>query len=284
MRRDVGAIAGEIGDRNAFRPDALAAAERYLAGRLADDGYAVERQAFVVHGIEVANLIAELPGTARRAPTMIVGAHYDSHRGCPAANDNASGCAAVLALARVFAGKPREQTIRFVLFTNEEQPFFWTRDMGSLVYARSLRERGESVSSMLCIETIGCYSDERGSQRYPPPFNLLYPSEGNFIAFVGNRASRSLVRRCVESFRSHTAFPAEGAALSMIVPRVGSSDHWAFWKQGYPAVMVTDTAPYRYRHYHKPSDTPEKLDYDRMARVTAGLERVIAELASDTTV
>jgi Zn-dependent M28 family amino/carboxypeptidase len=132
---------------------------------------------------------------------------------------------------------------------------------------------------MLSLETIGYYRDERGSQMYPPPFSLFYPSEANFIAFVGNVSSRALVLRCLATFRREVKFPSEGAALPGFITGIGWSDHWSFWKAGYPAAMVTDTALFRYPYYHSPEDTPEKLDYDRMARVVAGLERVARDLA-----
>jgi Zn-dependent M28 family amino/carboxypeptidase len=202
-------------------------------------------------------------------------------RGSPGANDNASGAAAVLALARRFADRPQARTIRFVLFVNEEPPLFWTDQMGSLVYAREAKQRGDDIVAMLSLETMGCFLDEPGSQRYPPPFGMFYPDEGNFIAFVGMSSSGPLVERAVGAFRGACRFPSEGAALPSLVPRVGSSDHWSFWKQGYPALMVTDTAPYRYRHYHKPTDTPDKLDYERLARVVEGLDAVIRVIASD---
>ena len=280
LRRNVETLASGIGKRNVSHPEGLARAEKYLADGLAAAGYTVERQTYIVAGVPCTNLIAEIPGNREPGRIVVVGAHYDSVHECPAANDNGSGVAATLALARLFAGKPGALTLRFVLFVNEEPPYFWTSNMGSLVYARACKARGEDIASMLSLETMGCYSDEPGSQRYPPPFSLRYPSEGNFIAFVGNYASRVLVRRCVSSFRTHAQFPSEGAALTMLVPRIGSSDHWSFWKQGYPAVMVTDTAPYRYRHYHKLTDTPEKIDYERLARVVEGLRGVVADLSS----
>ena len=150
--------------------------------------------------------------------------------------------------------------------------------MGSLVYALACRQRRENVVAMISLETIGYFDDAKGSQSYPPPFSLFYPSTGNFIAFVGNYSSRRLVRRSVASFRRHTEFPSEGAALPSFIPGVGWSDQWAFWQAGYPALMVTDTAPFRYPDYHRPSDTPDKIDHERMARVVDGLEAVVREL------
>ena len=171
------------------------------------------------------------------------------------------------------------RTVRFVLFANEEPPFFQTADMGSLVYAKRCRQRGENIVAMLSVETIGYYSERPGSQQYPPPMGLLYPSTGDFIGFVGNVKSRHLVRELVGSFRRHAQFPSEGAALPGSMTGVSWSDQWAFWQEGYPAVMVTDTAPFRYPYYHHPADTPDRLDYERMARVVDGLRAVLVDLA-----
>jgi hypothetical protein len=150
--------------------------------------------------------------------------------------------------------------------------------MGSLRYARRARERGEPVVAMLSLETIGYFSDEEGSQRYPFPFSLFYPSRGNFLAFVGNLASRDLVQRVVGSFRLHSPLPSEALAAPGWIAGIGWSDHWSFWRLGYPAVMITDTALFRYRHYHKPTDTPDKVDYEKLARITLGLEQTIRDL------
>ena len=133
---------------------------------------------------------------------------------------------------------------------------------------------------MLTPETIGCYSDKKGSQSYPFPLSLYYPSEGNFIAFVSNTTSKELTKRCVKTFRENVQFPSFGVCVPMIVPRIGSSDHWSFWKMGYPALMITDTAPYRYRYYHTASDNLENLDFGKMARVVDGLKYVIKNLAN----
>jgi Zn-dependent M28 family amino/carboxypeptidase len=199
--------------------------------------------------------------------------------GAPGANDNGTGVAAMLALARRFSGQKPRRTLRFVAFANEEPPHFQTAEMGSVVYAQRSRERSENVVAMLSLETLGYYDDAQGSQVYPPPIGLFYPSTGNFVGFVSNVSSRKLLRDVVGDFRSHTRFPSEGAALPAVIPGVGWSDHWAFWQAGYPALMVTDTAPFRYPHYHTGADTPDKIDYERLARVVAGLERSIRRLA-----
>jgi Zn-dependent M28 family amino/carboxypeptidase len=209
-----------------------------------------------------------------------VGAHYDSVVGSPGANDNASGVAGLLALARRFAGKPRGQTLRFVAFVNEEPPYFQTEEMGSLVYAKRCQARGDNISAMVSLETIGYFSDAPGSQKYPSAgLGFFYPSKGNFIGFVGNTRSRALLRSAVSAFKKERKLPCEGASLPAVIPGIGWSDQWSFWQCGYPAIMVTDTAPFRYPHYHSSTDTPDKLDYDRFALVVSGMEKVIAELA-----
>ncbi len=127
---------------------------------------------------------------------------------------------------------------------------------------------------------MGCFSDAINTQKYPFPLNLLYPNQGNFIAFVGNLQSGSLVKKSIGAFRQHSRFPSEGSALpSNWFPEVGLSDQWSFWQQGYPGIMVTDTAMLRYPHYHTSDDTSDKLDFDRFTRVVAGLENVVADLA-----
>ncbi len=279
LKRDVEAVGGRIGERSLYRYAQLMETVEFLETSLADAGYKVERQEFVVEENTCSNLAVELAGSARSEEIVVIGAHYDSVFGSPGANDNGTGVAATLALARAFRDEKPARTLRFVLFVNEEPPWFQTADMGSVVYAKACRERGDNVVAMMSLETIGCYSDEKGSQKYPGPIALCYPSAGNFIAFVGNIRSRPLVRRVVRSFRRHAKFPSEGAALPASIPGVGWSDHWSFWKQGYPALMVTDTAPFRYTHYHRSTDTPDKIDFERTARVVEGIEAVVRDLA-----
>lgn len=279
LARHVWTLAGTIGERNLWRYEALVAAARYVESTLRDLGYDVATQGFAVGGKTVENLEAVLPGVSRAEEIIVVGGHYDSVPGGPGANDNATGVAAVLELARLLAVQRLARTVRFVAFVNEEMPFFQTDGMGSWVYARRARSRGEHIVAMLSLETMGCYSDAIGSQQYPFPLGFFYPRTGNFIGFVGNTASRRLVHRSIAAFRQHTAFPSEGTAAPGWLTGVGWSDHWAFWREGYAAIMVTDTALFRYAPYHTPQDTPDKIDYDRTARVVVGLARVVAELA-----
>lgn len=287
LRRDVVALAGGPGEhaltgyRSTFFPRQLAAAAAYIDAQLEAAGFEHRREVFVERGSPAPNIEVTVRGTIRPDEIIVVGAHFDSYQGTPGADDNASGVAATLALARRFARDPRPRTIRFVFFVNEEPPAFQTPDMGSWVYAKACREAGDDIAAMLSIESVGYYSDQPGTQNYPRPLNLLYPSTGDFVAFVGGYRHRALVRRCVASFRGHAEFPSEGAALFEGVPGVGWSDHWAFWQEGYPALMVTDTAPFRNPNYHLPTDTSDTLDYERMARVVDGLAAVISDLAAD---
>jgi Zn-dependent M28 family amino/carboxypeptidase len=252
----------------------------YIRTTLSGAGYEVRLQLYEVAGKICENVEAEVRGSRRPDDIIVIGAHYDSVQGSPGANDNASGVAAMLALARAFAKATPACTLRFIAFANEEPPFFQTEYMGSRVYAKRSRERGEKIALMLSLETIGYYSDEPGSQHLLFPLNLIYPSTGNFIAFVSNVENGFLVRQLVGSFRQQAQFPSEGGALWDLIPGVGWSDHWAFWKEGFPAVMVTDTALFRYPAYHSNADRPEFVQYERMTRVVSGLHSVIAEIAN----
>lgn len=283
VRRDVEMLGGKIGRRNIFYSSGYRAAQQYIERELQTCGFDVRRQTFKVQGVECANVEVEIPGSGSRDEIIIIGAHYDSVDDSPAANDNASGVAATLALARRFGSTdaaPPVRTLRFVFFANEEPPCFMTRDMGSLVYATRSKEQRENIIAMVSLETIGYFSDQPGSQTYPiKPVGWFYPNTGNFIGFVGNYHSRSLVRAAIGTFREHAKFPSEGAALPDWIEGVSWSDQWSFWQQGYRAIMVTDTAPFRYPWYHTEQDTPDKLDYDRMARVVEGLQAVVDGLA-----
>lgn len=276
LERDVAVLATRVGVRSTATPAGLQAARVFLHDEFTRVGYEVREEVWIERGVECANVIAERRGSSE---IVLVGAHYDTALDSPGANDNGSGVAALLALSRRFASRATARTLRFAAFANEEPPCFGTTDMGSARCARGCRERGENVVAMLSLETLGCYSDDPASQRYPTPsLSWFYPSKANFIAFVGNADSADLVREVVGVFRTTTAFPSAGAALPSGIQGVDWSDHRSFWAQGYRALMVTDTAPFRYAHYHTHADTPEKLDYERTARVVEGLERALEHL------
>jgi hypothetical protein len=277
LRRHVEQLSVTIGERNLGHPKALTAAADYLAAEL---GASCKRLPYTVRKQPVENLELTLAGTSRRDEIVVIGAHYDSAPGSPGANDNGSGVAAALVLARVLGPVPRARTVRVVLFANEEPPYFQTERMGSLVYARACRAHGDRIVAMLSLETMGYYSNAPDSQHYPPLVGAFYPDRGNFIGFVANPDSRPLLLEVVERFRKHADFPSEGAALSPSLPGIGWSDHWSFWQADYPAIMVTDTATFRDPHYHTRGDTPAHLDFHSLARVVAGLEPVLRALAN----
>jgi len=278
LRSDVETLASRIGERNIWRYDSLTAAADFIEKSLTDAGYKVARQIFLADGKSCSNIIAELKGKSQPDHIVIIGAHYDSVIGSPGANDNASAVAANLALARHFKDKSPAKTIRFVFFANEEPPFFQTGQMGSQLYAKSCRDKNEHITAMLSLETIGYYTDKPNSQNYPPPFSLFYPSTGNFLGFVSNLSSRKLLHKAIASFRANCKFPSEGGAIPSFVPGISWSDHYSFWQQGYPAVMLTDTAPFRYPHYHDSSDTVDKICFNELAIVTSGIQSIINDL------
>jgi len=280
LKHDVEVLAGEIGERHMNRGRSLETARRQLGHLFADSGFASKDLGFDVDGTTVSNIEAVLEGTSKPKEIVVIGAHYDTAAGAPGADDNASGVALLFALMRAFDHKPQARTIRFVAFVNEEPPHFWNASMGSLHYAKSCKEHNDDVVAMLSLESLGYYRDEPGSQKYPPVISWFYPDRGDFVAFVGNMGSRSLVREAIGEFRKGTKFPSEGAAMPGFVSGVGWSDHWSFWQVGYPALMVTDTAPFRNPSYHTPDDKPGTLDYDRMARVATGLTAVVRKLAN----
>jgi len=287
LRANVQKLAGEIGERNMWHYPQLNAAADFIEDSFSRAGLHPRRDSYEMRGQPCHNIEAEIPGN--RPEIIVIGAHYDSVFGSPGANDNGSGVAAVLALANRFAARETDRhppermpnkTLRFVAFVNEEPPYFLSGEMGSLVYARRCKERGDKISAMISLETIGYFSDTLHSQTYPSPgLGVFYPKVGNFIGFVSNVKSRALLRRVIALFRKHAKIPSEGASLPAFIPGVSWSDQWSFWQNGYPAIMVTDTAPFRYPFYHSSSDTPDKLDYDRFTLVVSGMEKVIQELA-----
>lgn len=280
LERHVRVLAEEIGERSVDLPEAMESAARHVAAEFEKAGFAPRREPFAAAGTTFVNVIAEVAGGAKRDEIVVVGGHYDSVRGSPGANDNATGVAATLAIARRLAASKPERTLRFIAFACEEPPCFQTEEMGSLVHARGCAARGENVVAMLALETLGCYRDEEGSQTYPVRgLELVFGTRANFVAFVGPVGSRSLVRSAVRSFRDHATVPSEGAALPESVPGVGWSDHWSFARIGVPAVMATDTAIFRDSAYHTDRDLPGRVDFERLTRTTSALVRVVDALA-----
>ena len=279
LKRHVTAIASV--PHNVSHPEELEKSAAYIEGELKALGYAPQLQVYETDGKSVRNIEVVLasPSAGPDSESVVVGAHYDSAGVAPGANDNGTGVAAVLELARMLKDVPlKTKTLRLVLFVNEEPPYDRTPYMGSVRYAHMLKEHNVRVAGMMSLETLGCFSDEPGSQKYPAPFGLIFPNKANFIAFVAMPGSRNFLHDVVASFRKHTDFPTIGGTAPDQIDGIGWSDHWSFWKLGYPAVMVTDTALFRYRHYHKPTDTPDKVDFKKLARITLGLEQTVRDL------
>jgi aminopeptidase-like protein len=278
LKQHVEYLSHHIGERNLWNYDSLNAAATYIDTVFNKYTCKVNRQNFEVLDKSVCNIEAVFEGTTAAQEIIVVGAHYDTCIGSPGANDNGSGVAALLSMARLLEQKNFERTLKLVAFVNEEPPFFQSDEMGSYVYAKQARKNREKIEAMFSLETIGYYSNEKGSQKYPIPFSLFYPDQGNFIAFVSNLESAKLLKKSIKLFREHTLFPSEGAAAAQWIPGIAWSDQWAFWKMAYPAIMVTDTAPFRYPHYHLSTDLLQYIDFECLARVTHGLSNVISNL------
>src|SRR5574337_2057323 len=224
LRSHVERLAGEIGERNVFRPEALRAAADYIQEEWRSQAYQPIPHWYTVSDGPWANLEITRPGSAQRRDILLIGAHYDSVQGSPGANDNGSGVAALLELSRLFTDITPALTVRFVAFVNEEPPFFLTRRQGSVVYAKAARARGDVIRLMVSLETMGCYRDEPGSQHYPPLFRFFYPGRANFIAFVSDFRSRALMRRAAQAFRKGSDFPLEHVATFRFIPGVARSE------------------------------------------------------------
>jgi Zn-dependent M28 family amino/carboxypeptidase len=283
VRRHVDRLAGLIGPRHLSRSAAFVAAAELVERELADAGYAVERQTYLAGAQQVANIVAELPGGKKKDEIVVVGAHYDTIATTPGADDNASAVAVMLEVARRMRRLQPPRTVRFVGFACEEMPYFHTREMGSQVYAQQCRTLGERIRGMLCLEMVGYYATGPGSQEVPPAipriFHGVLPKQGDFLAAVANLRSVRLLRRFRRGFKQAVRFPLFSIALPEAIREIRFSDNSSFWDQGYPALMLTDTSFYRNPHYHMPTDTPDTLDYERMAQVTLGVVGGACEVA-----
>ncbi|CAE6514192.1 Peptidase family M28 [Nitrosomonas nitrosa] len=278
LQSHVNKLALDIGERNVYRPTALHVAADYIRTTWQQLGYEVHTQGYYAKGVWSENLEIEITGSTSPGEIILAGAHYDSVTGSPGADDNASGIAALLEIARLLSGSQPARTLRLVAFVNEEPPFFYFGAMGSKIYAQAARARNDDIRMMLSLEMLGYYSDQPGSQAYPPCLHWFYPDHGNFIGFVSNLKSRQALKKFARAFAARSDFPFETLTSPAFVPGVAWSDQISFWHAGYQAIMVTDTAFYRNPHYHRASDTPEKLSYTPMARVVDGLANALATL------
>ena len=245
---------------------------------LREAGYETRRQDIAVNENIVWNIDVDCTGRCHPEEIIVVGAHYDTVPGSPGANDNGSAVVANLALARAFARLAPERTVRVASFVNEEMPYYMTDAMGSLYYAEECCAESENVVCMISLETIGCYLDEPLSPRYPSALlRHVYPTAGNFVAVGGDLRPRHLVHRVIRGLR-RVQFPSEGMAAPRWLKDIFRSDHAAFWRYDYPAVIITDTANFRYSYYHTSEDTIDKINYIALARVVTRLREGVLEL------
>ena len=278
--RHVRELSGRIGSRSFYEYEKLEAAKDYITGAVESWGLVPEFQRYEYGGREYGNIVVTLPGSGADPAWVVVGAHYDTVMGTPGADDNGSAVAVLLEMARSLQGKAFNRTVKFVFFTLEEPPVFRSEFMGSFVFAKEARGRGQDIHAMVCLEMLGFFGDEKGKQAFPfPLMNLFYSSTPDFIAVVGNLKSRKLVRAVADALGKNSPVPVETLCAPLVVPGIDFSDHRSFWKMGYPAVMITDTAFYRNPLYHTPQDTLETLDFRRMGELLPGLVAMVGELA-----
>jgi len=250
----------------------------YIREHFAKTGGHLTNQLYEASGAPYENVILMFPGASEAR--VVVGAHYDAWGETPGADDNASGVAGLIELAHLLSRAELEHTVELVAYCTEEPPFYGTDDMGSAQHAMRLREQGVEVQAMIALEMIGYFSDEKGSQEYPMGLlRLLYPSRGDYIAIVGNTRQRKLIRRVKGSMKGSTDLPVYSISIPSFVTGVDFSDHRNYWRAGYPAVMITDTAFYRNSMYHGAGDTADRLDYDRMSKVVVGIYEAVKDLA-----
>lgn len=275
LKYHVQSLAGEIGERNADRHAALQQAADYISRQWQAMGYEVGRQAFKARGKDFENLQVTRRGVKAPDDMVLVCAHYDSARDCPGANDNASGIAAMLEVARYFARVAPARTLRFVALTNERPPFSDTEKSGSWVYAHQARQRNDKIRSAVILESLGYYNNTHGSQLYPALMGAFYPKQANFVAMTSNLASLRAMHRFARHFKRHCSLLCEAMIAPNFLPWVKWSDNSPFWLNGYHAFMVSDTSLYRYPFYNSPRDTPEKIDYQCLTFVTMGLMQAL---------
>jgi len=283
LKSHVNVLAGLIGPRHLKKPSTMEAAAAYVERQFGEMGDAVARQTYLARDVETSNLIVDRKGTQGAGKVVVVGAHYDTVATTPGADDNASAVAVMIEVARLLAGRRFKRTIRFVAFACEEPPYFRTEFMGSVQYARECRRRGDRIAGMICLEMMGYYTDKPDSQQIPtaiPKFlRWIFPKKGDFLTAVGNLKSVGLVHAFRRGFKKASALPLFSIALPEVITEIKLSDNSSFWDQGYPALMITDTSFLRNPNYHWLTDTPETLDYQRMAQATMGVAGAVGRIA-----
>jgi len=282
LERYVRVLAEDIGERHTGKMENLRAAAYFIESSLGESnmGYVVQRQKYTAEEHEVWNLEVNVPGIGRSDDVVVIGAHYDTVPGSPGADDNSSGVSALLCLANAFVGSENAVSLKFVAFVNEEAPWSKTDNMGSLVYAKALKERGQNVVGMISLDSLGYFTDEPDSQRHPEGTREDAPSVGNFLVLVGNEASEKIVKSAKLAFQKNSPLPIEAVVAVSGEPHAERSDHWAFWQTGYPGLMITDTGPFRYSGYHQAGDTVSQIDFDRLESAVKGIKGIIEAWAN----
>lgn len=280
LRAHVVRLTGTKRPRHADNLEDLDEAAHFIADEWKAMGLEVTWQSYLApSGKTYHNLSVTIPG-ADPSARVVVGAHYDVCGEQPGADDNASGVAGILELTRALVtNKPTlPYPVDIVAFTLEEPNYYDTEWMGSYVYARALHEKGTRVKLMLSIEMIGYFTDAPGSQNFPIPLLGALPSVGNFITIVGKEDAWPLNRELKRAFRRASDLPVEAMTAPGFIEGIDYSDHRSFWAFGFPAVMITDTSFFRNHNYHKRTDTPDTLDYARMADVVRGIYQAVVSL------
>lgn len=270
LEADVRTLSESRVPRDYLHPERLDEIATWIKGRLEATGAQVSEQIYSVQGRTYRNVVARFG--PKSGALVVVGAHYDVCGPNPGADDNASGVAGLLGLAELLKQQPPTCPVELVAFTLEEPPFFRTEHMGSVHHAKQLIASKTQVRAMVCLEMIGTFTNEAGSQRYPiPGMDLIYPNQGNFIAVIGGIGHGNLVRKVKAAMQSASPLPIWSMNAPAGLTGIDFSDHASYWKEGIPAVMVTDSAFYRNRTYHTAQDTPAHLDYSRMAQAVQGV-------------
>jgi Zn-dependent M28 family amino/carboxypeptidase len=279
-RRIVETLAGEYPSRHGSNPMVLNGAASFIEQEFISLGYQVQSQWYESDGGQVRNIVVEKSGQNPARPSIVIGAHYDTVVGTPGADDNATGIAGLIELTRLLKDHKNNRTIRFVAFPNEEPPYFFTHRMGSRQYARNLKESRERIFAMLTLEMIG-YAGEGYRQLYPAPLMRIlgrYPKDGNYVALVSNLRSTPLLSMVRKAMRQRGSVGVESLSAPGFIPPLFLSDHSSFWKYGFPALMITDTAFLRNPHYHSSTDTADTLNYDFLARVVDAVYAAVLAL------
>jgi Zn-dependent M28 family amino/carboxypeptidase len=283
LHRHIKYLTVDIGSRSAYEYDKIEETKEYIVDCLKAFGYVPSLQTFTYSNKKYSNIIVSRNGVKLPDETVIIGAHYDTAYGTPGADENASAVATLLEIARALKDFSPDRTLKLIFFVVEEPPIFKSEQMGSYIYARKAKAENENITSMVCLEMLGYYTNEKNGQSYPlPMMSRFYPSTPNFIAIIGNLNSRNLVEKVNNSLKATSRIRVETLSMLSSIPGVVFSDHQSFWKMGFPAIMVTDTAFFRNPNYHTVADTIDTLDFDKMSDLLKGLIQTAKDLTNSS--